>query len=282
MKKHTIIFLSIVVLLFFIGSMISSCKKPSNSTGSSDSGVFLFHLHTQIIDSTIGGNTDGADSNTTGLTNLSPWYYDSLGRRIELFVPQFFVSNVILVNATGTTLTLNNVTVLKGLDSEDYYLCKVPIGTYISAKFTIGISAANNAAPPTTLFVTDGIPYPFESSMWTGATSTGYYGMIIQGAYDTTVAHTGINPLPFNLEIPNSLTSAAANQIVLPTRGTGAWSDYPVYVLTAGGTQYIHVLCDYGKLLAAINLKTSNQTSVNPLIADSLANNLTSMFRYEE
>jgi len=282
MKKHTIFLLSIMAIMMSIATLCTtSCKKSKNNSSTADSGLFYFHLHTQIIDSTIGGNTDASDSNETG-PGASPWYLDGLGRRIELFVPQFFISNVILVNATGSTLTLNNVAVLKGLDSEDYFLCKVPIGTYLSAKFTVGLSAADNALSPTTHFVTDSAPYPFESGMWLGSATAGYNGMLITGAYDTTSAHTGLHPIPFNLAISNSLTATTANQVVLPTRGTGAYTNYPVYVLTSGGTQYIHILCDYGKLLTAINLRTSNQTSVNPLIADSLANNLTTMFRYEE
>jgi len=283
MKKQTIILLSAIIAIIFVSSLcMTSCKKSSNHS-SADSGVFYFHLHTQIDDTTIGGNTDGADSNATG-PGASPWYYlfDTAGPRILLTVPQFYISNIMLMNANGSMLSLNNVVLLKGLDSEDYYCCKVPIGTYTSAMFTVGLSSANNALPPTTQFVTDGVPFPVESSMWTGSTSTGYYGMIVQGMYDTTIAHTGLNPISFNFEIPNSLTSA--NQVSLPTRGTGAWANYPVYVLTSGGTQYIHVLCDYGKLLSVINLKTSNQTNgtTNAAVADTLANEIPNMFRYEQ
>jgi hypothetical protein len=276
MKKHTLMLLSLIAITVFITTLCTtSCKKKSNSGPTSDSAVFLFHLHTQIIDSTIGGNTDGYDSNTTGSTN--PWYLDGLNRRIELFVPQFFVTNVILVNANGSTFTMKNVVVLKGLDSEDYYLGNVPVGTYVSAMFTVGLANADSTVPPSTLFITDGVPYPVESSMWNG---TDYYGMKITGAYDTSAGATGKNPIPFSFEIPNSLT--IPHQVVLPTRGTAAANDFPVYLATAGSTNYIHILCDYGKLLAAINLRTSNQTSVNPLIADSLANNLTNMYRYEQ
>ena len=276
MKKHTIAVLSLMVI---IGSLMSvgmtSCKhKNSNNP---DSATFLFHFHTQIIDSTIGGNTDGYDSNTTGSFNYSPWCFDSLGRRVKLLVPQFFVSNIMLANANGTTLSLNNVVVLKGLDSEDYYLCKVPVGTYVSAMFTVGLSNADDVTPPATNFITDGVPYPLQSSMWNG---TNYYGMVVTGAYDPVATDTAVNPsgaIPFSFQIPNSLT--AATQVSLPTRGSAA---YPVYIASAGSTNYIHVLCDYGKLLSGINLATSNQTSVNPLIADTLAARIPNMFRYEE
>ena len=267
---------------------MTSCKKTNNNN-SSDSAIFLFHLHTQIIDSTIGGNSDGIngglDSNTTGSYN--PWYTDSLGRRIELFVPQFFISSIMLVNANGNMYPLTNVVLLKGLDSEDYYLAKAPVGTYVSAKFTVGLSNADDAISPSTDFLTNtnltgslltfNQAYPTQSTMWNGSS---YYGMKITGAYDTSSGGTGLNPILFSFELPNNLTTQY--QITLPTRGTAAANNYPVYVATAGSTNYIHILCDYGKLLAAINLKTSNQTSVNPLIADTLAGNLPNMYRYEQ
>jgi hypothetical protein len=276
MKKHTIAILCLMVIMISLMSVgMTSCKKKNNSTP--DSATFLFHLHTQIIDSTIGGNTDGYDSNTTGSFSHSPWCFDSLGRRIKLLVPQFFVSNIMLVNANGTNLSLNNVVVLKGLDSEDYYLCKVPVGTYVSATFTVGLSNTDDVVTPATNFITDGIPYPLQSSMWNG---TNYYGMVITGAYDPVATDTALNPagaIPFSFGIPNSLTTAT--QVTLPTRGTTA---YPVYLATAGSINYIHILCDYGKLLSGINLQTSNQTSVNPLIADTLAARIPNMFRYEQ
>ena len=263
----------IIVSLMSVG--ITSCKhKNSNNP---DSATFFFHFHTQIIDSTIGGNLDGYDSNTTGSFNYSPWCFDSLGRRIKLLVPQFFVSNIMLVNANGNMLSLNNVVLLKGLDSEDYYLCKVPVGTYVSAMFTVGLGNTDDVTAPATNFITDGVPYPLQSSMWNGAN---YYGMVITGAYDPVATDTAVNPtgaISFSFEIPNSLTTAT--QVALPTRGSAA---YPVYIASAGSTNYSHVLCDYGKLLSGINLQASNQTSVNPLIADSLAARIPNMFRYEE
>ena len=61
-------------------------------------------------------------------------------------------------------------------------------------------------------------------------------------------------------------------------------SGFPVYTAIAGSTNYIHILCDYGKLLSAINLRTSYSTSLpdGTLIADSLAAKLPDMFRYEQ
>lgn len=297
MKKHTnsirktSLALLICAVLASAGSMSSCHKTNNNNNSTADSCIFLFHLHTQIIDSTIGGNSDGMmggiDSNTTG--SMNPWYLDGLNRRIELFIPQFFISNIMLVKSGGGMLTLNNVVLLKGLDSEDYYLCKVPTGTYVSAMFTVGLANSDSNMSPTMMdFITNtnltgslltyNQAFPLEGTMWNG---TDYYGMKITGAYDTSAAGTGLNPVPFTFNIPNSLT--IAHTISLPTRGTAAANNYPVYVATSGSVNYIHILCDYGKLLTAIvNLKTNNNTNTNPTLADSLANNLTNMFRYEQ
>jgi hypothetical protein len=274
MRQNTAVVLAFIFVAFLSGSFMSSCKKSGGSSSGKDSATFYFHLHTQIIDSTIGGNADGYDSNTTGSSSTNAWYIDGAGRRIELFVPQFYITGIMLTNANGSMYSIPNAILLKGLDSEDYYVAKVPVGTYTAAMFTVGITGADSVVSPSTMFITDGNAFPTQSTMWSGSDN---YGMKITGAYDTTSAHTGTNPLPFSLTIPNGLT--IQHPITLPTRGS---SSYPAYIATSGSINYVHILCDYGQLLSYINLKTSNQTSVNPLIADTLANNLTNMFRYEQ
>ncbi len=283
MKKQSIILLAAIAVIYSFSVLLtSSCTKPHKVSSRADSGAIWFHIHTRMIDSTIGGNTGGADSNTAG-PGASPWNFDAIGRRIELFVPQFFISGIVLVNATGTTYSLNNVVLLKGLDSEDYYCCKVPVGTYTSASFTVGLGSAQNGLPPTTQFVNDSVPYPFQSSMWMGSTTLGYYGIILKGAYDTTLSHTGISPVPFTFKIPNSITATTGNRVVLPTRGTGVYSSYPIYIVTAGSTQYIHLYADYSRFLASINnLTTNNNTDTNPALADSFATQISGMFSYEQ
>ena len=282
MKKHTIALLSIFSILAVVTSLsISSCKKTNNGGGSSsaDSGTFYFHLHTNVDDTTIGGNP-GPDSTSW------EYVYDNSGARVFLTVPQFFLSNIMLHNVNGNMYMLNNVVLLKGLDSEDYYLAKVPIGTYDYAMFNVGLTSATNAIAPSTLFITDGNYYPQESSMWTGSTTTGYYGMVIQGLCDTLTGDTSSNPsasnlINFNFHVPNSMLAASSNSMItLPTRVSG--SSFQPYILSGGSTQYVHILCDYAKLLQHFNLKTANSTATNPALADTIVSYLPSMFRYEE
>jgi hypothetical protein len=187
-----------------------------------------------------------------------------------------------LQNENGTMLTLKNTVVLKGLDSEDYVLCKVPVGTYTSAIFTVGLTNADSAQSPTVNFLT-GNGFPGPATMW-NSTSGDYYGMVINGLYDTSVVGIAggvpVNPIPFALSLPNSATIRFP--VSLPVRTAPASQPQGVYLATAGSYVYIHLLCDYGRLLTAINLRTSNQTSSNPLIADSISAHIPYMFRYEE
>jgi len=275
MKKQTLLVIAILAALFYCPiTFFTSCKKSSG--GSSDSGTFYFHLHTQVNDSTIGGNP-GPDS-----TN---WAFDSNGRYIYLSTPQFFISGIQLVNANGNVYYVNAV-LLKGLDSEDYYLAKVPVGTYVSANFVVGLNSTDNALSPATLFITDGNYFPLESSMYLG-TGSGYNSMIIQGIYDSSSHPGSINASPgandlftFNYAIPNAMTSGIT--IKMPTRGS---SSFPVYSLLSGGTQYCHLLCDYGRLMYSVNYITQNQTngtSIAPAVADTLVAHLSNMFRYEQ
>ena len=282
--KKILLFSSLVAVIVYLctGTIMTSCKK--SSSGTPDSALFYFHLHTQIMDSTIGGNTGGADSNCTGNSSINyPWYFDSLGRHIELLVPQFFITNIQLVKSDGSVLSLSNAVLLKGLDSEDYYIGKAPIGTYVAAKFSVGLANMHSNMNMAMNFLTGLDPYPVASTMWNSAAGD-YYGMLITGAYDTSIVGitggTPVNPLPFHLAIPNALT--LQYPVSLPVRTAPASQMYGIYVASAGSTNYVHLYCDYGKLLTAINLRTSNNTSTNPLIADSLAAKIPDMFRYEQ
>ena len=55
------------------------------------------------------------------------------------------------------------------------------------------------------------------------------------------------------------------------------------FTVYANQEQAIHMVCDYGKLLQGIDFKTQNTTdtySVNPSLANQIANNIPLMFEY--
>jgi hypothetical protein len=169
--------------------------------------------------------------------------------------------------------------VLQWMDSEQYLIGQAPTGTYDYITFDVGLDAATNALQPAA-FTSNG--FVSNSSMWYGNTTQGYAAMFIQGMADTTAAQSGTNLLPFFYKISSS---GNLKTVTMPTRGTGAYASYAPYVLTASGAQYVHMICDYGILLSAVDFKTVDSTdsyTIKPWKASLISNNIPNAFRYED
>ncbi len=265
MKRFLISNLLVVAILVIIVSISSmSCKKTSNSSTGATGTVWI-HIHTNI------------DSNE--VDDTAALYSDANGRKLGLSVAQFYISNVVLTNVNGSKYTIPNAHVLKNIDSEAYIVGTAPIGIYSSASFDVGLDDATNALQPTAFTTTGYIP---NSTMWYGNTTQGYMFMKLQGFADTSAAQNGTHLAHFSYEI-----GSAANRktVTLPARGTGNYASYPVYTLLTGGIMYVHVICDYGKLLSGVNFKTQDSTdtyTISPATATTIANNIPNIFHYEE
>lgn len=261
MKK---IFSISILSLSIISILVSSCKK-NNDNGMPAMGTVYIHLHTNI--------------DTSEVDDKSQLYNDGNGRQFSLSAAQFFISNFKLISANGTAVSIANARILKSIDSEQYLVGNAPIGSYTSVTFDVGLDDAANAMSPTAL-TTSG--YTPNSSMWYGSTTQGYMFMKLQGMADTTATQTGTNLVPFLYEIG---TTANRKTVSTGSRGTGAFSSYPVYTLLKDGVIYVHLVCDYGKLLSGVNFKTQDSTdsyTIHPTLATTIANNIPNMFRYEE
>ena len=254
--KHIIKYLSIFILLAAVIISAGSCKKTNKTTAAT--GTFYFHIHTDI--------------DTSEVDDTAALYRDATGRHIALHEGKFYISNIVLHNVDGTTFTFPPPYILKTIDSEEYLIGTAPIGIYTSVDFTVGFPPI-----PTAILTSD---FPYYSTMVCDSPRYGFNTMKMVGVADTTAGQTGTNLVPFNYELVSLLHSRT---VTMPTRGTAA---YPTnYVLTSGGTQYIHLIADYGKLLSVIDFKTQDSTngySIHPAVADSIANNIPNMFRYEE
>jgi len=255
---------SVAVLICAAIIMVASCHKNAFTSGT-PTGTFYFRLYTNVY-------TNQADS-------VAPYYYfDSMGRYLSLQIPQFFISGIVLKTTGGGTVPMTNVYILKDLDTVVYVIGSAPEGTYNSVTFTVGFDASANGEPPYE-FIPNG-PTP-SATMYYNDT-VGYMAMKVVGLYDTTSTSghigSGLNPINFSFNIPNIL----AQSVTLPYRGT---TGYPVYTLATGGTAYIDVVCDYGRLLSVLNLKTQNNSdgmTVRPGIADTLATEIPYMFYYKD
>jgi len=252
--KNTAIALIIIVA---IGSA-TSCKKDTAAplpTTTTQTGVLGFHIHTMI-------DTTEADSGLVA-TDLS-------GRRYQLNIAQFFISNVKLKKTDGTYLTVDNVYLLKTIAQEEYIVGNVPAGNYKSVSFDVGLDATTNAKSPSSYAASS--PLSAQApSMWFGSTTQGYIFMNIEGKADTSATNNGSVNQPFTYQLG---TSSMLRTVNLPDNS---------FTIIAGQTQQVHFYADYGKLLKGVNFKTKNMgmPSMDPAVAVQVADSIPIMFRYE-
>lgn len=254
--------LLIIAIATLVSLSITSCSKKKTTAAT---GTFYFHLHTNI--------------DTNEVDDVTALYPDGSGRHFGLSIAQFYVSGIVLHNVNGQTYTVPDAYILKDIDSEEYVIGTAPVGTYNSVTFNVGVDAASNATTPSSHAASTALG---NSAMWFGNTTQGYMFMKLQGFADTTVAQSGSNLVHFSYEIGSS---ANLKPVTMPTRGTGSYAMYAPYILTSGNASFIHIICDYGKLLSVVNFKTQDSTdtyNINPSLAQSIANNIPNMFSYEE
>jgi len=251
--KNTVI---VTLLIAALGSA-TSCKKDSATpaTTTTQTGVLGFHIHTMI-------DTTEADS---GLVAT-----DLTGRRFQLNVAQFYISNVKLKKLDGTYITVDNVYLLKTIAQEEYIVGNVPAGNYKSVSFDVGLDATTNSKNPSSFAASS--PLSAQTpNMWFGSTSQGYMFMNIEGKADTSATNNGSVNQSFTYQLG---TSSMLRTVNLPDNS---------FTITAGQTQQVHFYADYGKLLKGINFKTQSMgmPSMDPAVAVQVADSIPIMFRYE-
>jgi len=135
--KNNLKNIAIALIIMATTGSVTSCKKesatPAPTTTTAQTGVLGFHIHTMI-------DTAEADS---GLVAT-----DLTGRRFQLDIAQFYISNVKLKKLDGTFITVDNVYLLKTMAQEEYIVGNVPAGNYKSVSFDVGLDATTNAKNP--------------------------------------------------------------------------------------------------------------------------------------
>jgi len=262
---------SMVLLLGSIVCFNAACKKGGDDNTVTpppvtqvDSGQIYFHLHTYVGD------------NEVDLYNIT--YTLDNGRQISLSEAQMYISGIQLVKPNGTTYNLSNVTLLKTLENESYYVAKVPVDTYKSVKFYVGLDATTNQKTPSGSS-SDILNHP---EMWFSSTAQpgGYIFMNVSGKIDTTAGANGTTAQmqPFTYHIG---TDAHYTQVSMPDHS-------PYYVVTKDQIEYIHMIIDYSGLFNGLQLNNSSNLSVltktdnSTPLGNTITANIPGMFRYEE
>ena len=255
--KHIAI-MAIVLLYIFSNS---SCKKSSDSTTpTSDSGYIYVHLHTNL------------DTNEADYGNV---YYASDGRRISISLAQMLISNIDLVKADGSLLNIKGKIILKMVEQEAYLVAKVPVGSYQSVYFHVGVDSATNSMPSTDTALT----HP-EMMLNNTAQSGNYIFLNFQGTVDTSSVPLGSSAAlqPFMFEIG---TNAHYTTVHMPNHT-------PLFKVVKDQDAYIHLTIDYYKLLNGVTLNNSNNLMIMntadnaTATANIIANKIATAFSYED
>lgn len=254
----------ILIVCLFAGS----CKKtvvgpdpdpdPVDTTSVVKTGRVLFHLHTYLHDEEVD------------LYNIT---YNILGRDISLSLAQFYLSDIEVVKTDGSVHSVGDTILIKVLEAESYLVGRVPVGSYKSVRFKVGLDAATNALDPWNSPDSTALNRP---EMWfgTAAQPDGYVFLNLSGKIDTTGSMSGPT-IPFEWKIG---TDAHYMQVAMP--------DQP-FTVGENGASYVHILVDYFKLFSGLQINDPDQLQVltaadnNSAVAGVIADNIPLMFRYE-
>jgi hypothetical protein len=235
----------------------SRCMHDPNE-GFSTNGNLILHLHTVV------------DTNTV-------FQYDSVykvtgNRKIALTFAQLYVSDIQLVKSDGSVYDMTGTVALKTLSQEIYQLGTLPNGSYKAIRFSVGLDPAENLKSPSSL--QDSLFN--KPAMWFGNTAQpqGFVFLNLRGKIDTTTNSTGTlaNMQNFSYKIGKN---ANYKQVVM---------DNVSFTVTAGQSQYVHLLIDYNKLFAGIQLNNPNNLAISSIadnstdLAKKICNNIPSMF----
>ncbi len=243
---------------------LSSCKKDNKSTTPKNpvkKGMLMFHLHNYVSENEVDA--------------YGPVYTSDAGRQISLSLSQFYLSGIYLLKEDGSRYDLSGVMIIKTLDKQTYMVAEVPVGTYKTLGFNVGLGSDTSSKSPSTSS-TDALNHP---EMWFGSTAQpeGYIYFNAQGKVDTTANANGsvADMQSFNYKIGTEAHSVA---VVMPQLTLN---------ITEDAHEYAHLIVDYGKLFNGFdlsdpaNLHVASKAENTSWIANTISTNIASMFRYE-
>ncbi len=119
------------------------------------------------------------------------------GATVKFDLINYYVSNIRLVPITGTEVSFDTVLLVRGDNVGPFTIGEVPVGTYNSIKFDIGVDSITNHGDPSVYASSH--PLAYTSMFWSW--NSGYIFMKVEGELDTTVAQTAGPTLPFEYHV---------------------------------------------------------------------------------
>ena len=197
------------------------------------------------------------------------------GRKISVNVAQLYISGIQLTKSDGSVLDMSRSIILEKQLRKPYTIGRVPLGSYVSIKFNIGLSPVQNASNPAPADSALN-----QSSMWfgTSAQPSTYVFVNFQGTIDTSATATcsvpQMKPFSYKIGLNSSLQT-----ISFPIQNCS---------FIENQVQYIHMIIDYSKLFNGVDINISSNLFMNTTGANTdsvgtrIAANIPLMFHYYE
>jgi hypothetical protein len=243
-----IIYISILTIAFF-----GACKKDKEIEEVVDvKTIQTAKLH---VHNTVGNQA----------VNYSTIYTDNLGKRFNISLFRYYITNLKFIKDDGTEILSSTKTILVNPDIADYTLGDFPVGSYKGIKFTIGVDSVSNHSDPTLLPESNPLSIQTPPMHWSW--NSGYIFMKFEGNSDTTSTNNGSlnQPLVYHIGLDKYLKTVQINS---------------AFSITSDKEKELVLQADVKKWLNGVNLKTETEThSFNfSGTADKLTNNINSMF----
>lgn len=248
-----------IFLGFFLGSLIS-CKKQE--MGPSYANLII------NFSNTINGNPIQLNSQN---------YVNSEGEEFNIKTLNYFISNIQLIHADGTILTVKDgYFLIKESDpnSKNIILDSIPAGNYSEIRFILGVDSLKSCSPvDERKGALDIASYGDDNMYWSW--NSGYIFFKFEGTSPQASSTPAGNIFQFHIGGFGGLSAPTTNnirQISLPlTKEISAQNNSPAY---------IHLEADIFKVFTGINRIKLSETSIimNPLKGKAIADNYQNMF----
>ena len=251
MNKFSISFLvSLLMALIFV----PGCKKLS-----SDTSLLVLNVRSNF----------GSDSLTFGKS-----YLKTTGDSISFSRATFYISGIVLNSASGGSVSVPGYFLITPSTGADIIAGNVPIGTYKSISFNVGIDRAVNDGASAAY--TSGALSPQIPVIHFSTDAQGYIFMAVEGKIDS--AANGASPdKGFSYHIGSDALLQTVN---LPDHSV---APYTAFVATGTQVVKVNLVADFAKLLQTVNVSANTITNTfdNTVLADSIAAHIPGMFSYQ-
>lgn len=247
---------------------VVSCKKDDEPTPDTTPSVGKIEFDIEHI----AGDAD---------FEFDKYFINDAGDSLKFTMFKYFLSNISLVKADGSIVTLANGKYPRLINQEEisslgFSIDSVPVGTYTGLQFTIGVDSLTNTLPVEQRTGDLDVSGKAAGMYWTW--NSGYIFMKVEGT-SPQIADAG-NVFMYHIGGFGGYSSPAINNIKTVQIKL---EEGKTFTLAKGGSKELHIMAD---ILELFKSPTSFSVADNSVImggefSKKIAENYTDMFKLD-